>query len=315
MTPVGDVRRRYLPELACVPEARRLVARSVAAWGFESVADDAALCTAELVTNAVLHARTDLEVTVVRVGGDSGSGIHVGVRDASPRRLPSVEAPELEVSDLDTLEEDLLGGVMSRRGLRVVDSVASSWGVHYGLHDKTVWFRLLVGSTGRGTGREASEPGPAAGASEDDLVTVRLEGLPVRASLASGNNVDDILREFQLLSRDPDGSNGPSPQVIASVERHLERSVEDRLASRALARAAAGRGDRRFTMSVRLPAWAVGQVGALNDVLELVADACRAGELLSLPPSDEVIALRRWCASEVDRQLQGEVPQPCPLPE
>jgi anti-sigma regulatory factor (Ser/Thr protein kinase) len=287
-----DVRRRYLPELTSVPEARRLVSRSLEAWGLGAVAHDAALCTAELVTNAVLHAGTDLEVSVGRLG----AGVHVGVRDSSPRRLPELADPTVAappdvdavLDDLETLESLLVGETMSGRGLRVVDEVASAWGVDYGEHDKTVWFRLLAGSNdhaGRRAGLEEGV-GPAATAGGvDGLVTVQLLGLPVAASLASGNNVDDILREFQLLNRDPDGSNGLSPQVIARVERLLERSVDDRMASRAAARSALAAGRRRFDMTVRLPRWATGRVAALNDVLEEVAEASRAGLLLALPPS------------------------------
>ena len=307
-----DVRCRYQAELASVPEARRLVARSLDEWGMGAVADDAALCTAELVTNAVLHAGTDLEVSVARLG----AGVEVTVRDNSPRRLPAADAEDLPASDLDAVER-LLAESMSGRGLRVVDTVASAWGVDYGEHDKAVWFRLLVGHDdheGRAAGgtdrRSAARPDDGAG-----VVTVRLEGLPVRASVASGANVDDILREFQLLGRDPEVRTTLSPLVIADVERLLDRSVEDRMASRAAARAAAADGETRFSMDVRLPVWGADRVGALNEVLDRVAEASRAGELLAMPPDDEVVWLRAWCAEEIARQAGGAPPRPCPVPD
>lgn len=312
---MGDVRRRYLPELASVPEARRLVARSLDEWGLAAVADDAALCTAELVTNAVLHAGTDLEVSVLRLGG-GGGGVQVAVHDSSPRRLPPVMVEQFDVDDLDALEGLLLGETMSGRGLRVVDQVASAWGVDYVAGGKVVWFRLVAGGAGH-SGR-AVAAGGATGRPEpppDGRVTVQLLDLPVRASIASGNDVDDILRELQLLARDPGRSNGPAPQVIAEVERLLERSVEDRLTSRALARAAVAAGERRFSMTLRMPRWGTGQVAALNEMLELVAASARAGELLTMPPGPEVVELRRWCAEEVDRQLRGAAPRRCPLPD
>ncbi|CAN5717145.1 hypothetical protein BH20ACT2_BH20ACT2_04510 [soil metagenome] len=137
--------RRFPPEQASATQARRLVAGVAERWNLHALAHDAALCTAELVTNAVLHAGTPVDLTVIRIG----------------------------------------------RGLRV-----------------------------------------------------------------------------EVRDGDPGGAVASTPAVDANL------------------------GDQ---------------------VDDLDADWCRDGLVLSLPPSDEVIEFRRWCAAEIDRQLAGEAPSPCPF--
>lgn len=91
----------------------------------QSLCDDALLLTSELVTNAVLHARTGVELSVVT--GDHG--IHVEVADDDPG-LPRQRRAGLEG----------LGG----RGLALVAALAGDWGVRLAPPGKVVWFDLPV---------------------------------------------------------------------------------------------------------------------------------------------------------------------------
>ena len=61
---------RLPPAGASVGEARRFVTALLAERGLEHLQDDATLAVSELVTNAVLHARTTIEVRV-DVGSDA----------------------------------------------------------------------------------------------------------------------------------------------------------------------------------------------------------------------------------------------------
>ena len=56
--------RAFAPEASEVFSARRFVASVLDAWGLEI--EDLPLLVSELATNAVLHARSDFEVTVIR---------------------------------------------------------------------------------------------------------------------------------------------------------------------------------------------------------------------------------------------------------
>ncbi len=133
-------------------EARAFVSSSLNRWGLESLVDDAQLLTSELVTNAVLHALSDVTVTVAVADGTA----EVGVADSSddlPRTTPAG-------ADADAHAE---GG----RGLRLVESVAGEWGVAQLEDGKQVWFQLDVGP-----GWEHRTSCPCGG---DELSRVRLQ--------------------------------------------------------------------------------------------------------------------------------------------
>jgi anti-sigma regulatory factor (Ser/Thr protein kinase) len=101
--------------------ARNFVTGLLRRWRREDLAEVAVLLTSEVVTNAVLHARTDLVLTVRM----DGSRLRVSVRDdeVSP---PRPRTPDAE------------GG----RGLALVESLARSWGTSPHGRGKAVWFEL-----------------------------------------------------------------------------------------------------------------------------------------------------------------------------
>ena len=77
-----ELARLALPaEPASVGKARRLVAAALRDVVDDEVLSSALVVTSELVTNAMLHARTDLEVAVRR----HETGLRVEVQDGSPR--------------------------------------------------------------------------------------------------------------------------------------------------------------------------------------------------------------------------------------
>ena len=112
------------PVPASVGLARSLVRDSLA--GFDGAARDVALLlTSELVTNAILHARTPVQLGVLVDGGRA----LVCVAD----RLP--ESPALSPR---AHSHDRPGG----RGLALVEDLADTWGTTTYTGGKTVWFVL-----------------------------------------------------------------------------------------------------------------------------------------------------------------------------
>jgi anti-sigma regulatory factor (Ser/Thr protein kinase) len=112
------------PVPASVGVARSLVRDSLA--GFDRDARDVALLlTSELVTNAILHARTPVQLGVL-VDGDRAL---ICVAD----RLP--ESPALSPR---AHSHDRPGG----RGLALVEDLANTWGTTTYTGGKTVWFVL-----------------------------------------------------------------------------------------------------------------------------------------------------------------------------
>jgi anti-sigma regulatory factor (Ser/Thr protein kinase) len=151
----------YQPEPTAAAAARRFVRDTLQAWVVTGAAadghglvDDAVLLTSELVTNAVVHAGTPVQVTCRLADG----AVEVVVRDGHPARL----VPEAAESEPSPAERT--GG----RGLLLPAALASAWGVAYGRSSKAVWFRLGLAGAGSGLSDEAGE-GDAAGELADAI--------------------------------------------------------------------------------------------------------------------------------------------------
>ncbi len=289
MTDLDPRALRLEPELASAGRARRLVGDAVAAWDLLELAADATLCMTELAANAVLHCRRPFTATVRR----TSDGVIVEVIDACPAVLPvSVPASGSAV--------DLTTASATGRGLRIISTVAQRWGVASSQHTKSVWAEL---STGLGVGRaepvlELAHVLPRA----DHAVSLRFRSLPVRAAVASGIHVDDLVRKIQLRAL----HGGPSAEQLFGL---LDRSAPVRLGGRHGALGAAGEGRRRFDLDLTATLEALTATGELGRLLERSADWTRAAPI---PPA--VLGFRRWLDDESDRQCAGHPPSRCPLP-
>jgi anti-sigma regulatory factor (Ser/Thr protein kinase) len=93
------------------------------AWDCDGVIPDAELLVSELVTNAVLHARSASQVTIER----RGTTLRISVSDTSTTR------PRLR----DYGPEAVTG-----RGLLLVDRISRRWGVDQLPTGKSVWFEI-----------------------------------------------------------------------------------------------------------------------------------------------------------------------------
>lgn len=89
----------------------------------------AALLVSELVTNAVVHAASDVRIRV-----SARPVTRVEVEDDNPR-LPDPQPPLSPSTSMDALEP---GGL----GLTIVEGLASRWGADRRSQGKVVWFEL-----------------------------------------------------------------------------------------------------------------------------------------------------------------------------
>lgn len=120
----------YDPEPASVAAARLFVRETLRSWeipGNGELAADAELLTSELVTNAIMHAGTRVQVTC---RADS-SQVEVSVLDWQPA-WAITGCPD-QAADADRVKG---------RGLLLAAALSSSWGVTYGPAAKAVWFLL-----------------------------------------------------------------------------------------------------------------------------------------------------------------------------
>lgn len=109
-----------------VTDARRFVTDALRTWGRDELADTAALLTSEVVTNAVLHARTSVDVVVRQLR--DGVAIDVSDGSLSPPR------------GRRTTPQSTTG-----RGLALLDQLAATWEVKLRSNGKTVSFTLKDG--------------------------------------------------------------------------------------------------------------------------------------------------------------------------
>jgi anti-sigma regulatory factor (Ser/Thr protein kinase) len=130
---------RLPPEARSSSMSRRFVEHALARWQLQALSDVAVLLTSELVTNAIVHAQTEVAVTITR---DDSRTVTVAVSDRSrsePRRARHSD-------------ESATG-----RGLGILDALASSWNVAVGSDGKTVTFTLSHPTVPES--RSASGPG------------------------------------------------------------------------------------------------------------------------------------------------------------
>jgi MEDS: MEthanogen/methylotroph, DcmR Sensory domain/Histidine kinase-like ATPase domain len=100
-------------------DARHFVVAALRNWGHDELVESASLVTTELVTNAVMHARSDAVVTI----SSAGDTVRVSVRDYS-RARPTFSPATAPV-----------GG----RGLRLIAALTSRWGTDIVSDGKIVW--------------------------------------------------------------------------------------------------------------------------------------------------------------------------------
>lgn len=128
---------RFPSQPESVALARRLVTRALAGADRPDLVHTVALLTSETVTNAVLHAGTEIVVTC-RVAPDR---VRVAVADQSPV-VPGILRYGLEAT--------------TGRGLTMVDLIASAWGVESHPEGKSVWFEVTTAGSAPTTDRSSA---------------------------------------------------------------------------------------------------------------------------------------------------------------
>ncbi len=143
----------------------------------------------------------------------------------------------------------------------------------------------------------------------DDIVDFQWRGLPLAQLDLTAEHYDAVLREFHLvLEREPSARAAVPGRLIAlmdeltnfgplisSVEQDLEHGRRSQVASL----------DVKLEMPREIGPFAL----RLDNLLDETDAYCGAGvELLSLEPTSEVVALRKWLIGELVRQAEGHPP-------
>lgn len=275
--------------------------------GADALLDTSELALSEVVTNAVLHARTPLEVTLVM---EPDCVLRVEVADHSPE-LPSQRGYSSQAT--------------TGRGMDLVAALTAECGV---LPDarggKTVWFVVRAEAAATSRPRTAAWTVPREGHGQRPPGTSRvvLLGLPPTLWLAAREHHEALLRELALfgaahpqeavpveqLTWADRGRTWISDGVLAQLD---SRSVSDALAHRALPK-----GQPRpardtppvVDVELDLPADAATVFDALQDVLDTAERLAVANRLLARPGLPEVVEVRDWACDQAVSQMGGVAP-------
>ncbi|MFE4666449.1 SpoIIE family protein phosphatase [Streptomyces sp. NPDC056716] len=132
--PYGHVAQVFVQrrDLRHVRRLRHYLHELLPGWGLAGLQDELELLLTEVVTNALVHADSDVDVRL----REYPDHLRVEVRDSDPR-------PPLLVADLGpgaTGDAEAESG----RGMLIVDALASAWGSSPAGRGKTTWFELGV---------------------------------------------------------------------------------------------------------------------------------------------------------------------------
>jgi PAS domain S-box-containing protein len=270
---------RLPPEPESAAVAREAV-RAAPGGAPTSVRETAELLVSELVTNAVLHAATEIEVRLRARAG----GFEAAVGDGRPDRPLVPQRPQY------------FSG--TGRGLAVVARLAGRHGVHTEGGRKWVWFELPpAGAPPPSSGWPDVVPPPG------PTVPVTLIDMPVVLHAASEESRATLLRELVLAARE-DGGFGMRP---ADLRTALDtNSAVDTCVTAAL-QDQTSQADVR-SLDVSAPAGCGPSVQALRRVLDHADDAARRGRLLTRPALPHIRAFRHWLLDQFVTQSGGGPP-------
>jgi len=264
---------------ASVGLARRMVGEVLDGRTHRDVLESARLLVSEVVTNAIVHARSEVGLTV-SVLDDS---VRIEISDHSPH-LPTLRSYDRTST--------------TGRGLDLVHTLATDSGVVTHGDGKIVWFTLGV---------PGGAPDRASAPLREAEVDVRLCHVPVALYCVWHEHAAALLRESLLvrLSEDRDEQWRLADEIAVANEALAVLSASTRTLFEAH-----DQGREHLDAAVRVPRTLVPAFADLRSVLERAEHMAASGVLLAPTSQPEAVALRNWCCAEVARQTSGLAPTP-----
>jgi anti-sigma regulatory factor (Ser/Thr protein kinase) len=286
------------PGLDGVRAARRLTSATLQSLP-DDLASDAELVVTELVTNAVLHGAPPISF---RLRGRRDR-VRIEVLDAGQSiPLRSKGSPD----------------GMTGRGLAVVESLSSAWGVEPADAGKLVWAEL--GKPSRRTARRLAridlDSLRATWRGRDSVprYEVHLGWVPTELLVSAKAHIDNIVREIALMQAPSDDAAKLPSETIGLLARVTEDFAEARSEIKRQAIDAARRGDVHTDLTLHLPVSAATAGLRYLAALDEADRQARAARLLTVaaPPSHRLF--REWYVRALVARLRaasrGEPPPP-----
>ena len=285
-----------------VPEARRFAADALADVSSDAV-DNVQLLVSELVTNALFHGRPPVILRVIRLDRQ----VRLEVEDTG-HALP-----------MQVLSS---GESMTGRGLSLVSSLSTGWGVQATpAGGKVVWAELpndahdFEGAAGSEMAIEDLLAYWASDEPEEPMFELRLGAAPTSLLLQAKSHIDNLVREL-TLARAGETTTGVSlPAAMADlVTTVISEFSEARAEIKRQALAAARRGEATTELTMKLPLSAADAGERYLTALDEADGYARAARLLTLAAPRSHQIFRRWYVQSLVDQLRavakGEEPVP-----
>lgn len=258
--------------------------------GADHLIDSATLVLSEIVTNAFVHAGTEVRVhlwstdVAVRVEVEDGAA-HVPSR----RRYA-----------------DTAG---TGRGLQLLEGLVDRWGTVERPGGKTVWFEIGAFTP---VTEDPDDPDPvvlAAHQSSGRTCPVTLREVPLLMHLAWQEHAAALLREYLLhVLGDDDDILDRHAQASSAMSLLNEQLPAPELSDEPTALMADAVGPKVTADEVVLhvPVDLVPHFDTLDALLRLAGAAANGGHFLGPPTQPEIEEMRQWMCSEVARQAAGD---------
>ena len=288
---------------ASVPAVRRFVDDALTTWGCPELIDDVQLSATELATNATLHSQGTFFDVELRASSDA---VRVAVVDtgAMPAQSIALRA-DLDGSDTDDLDLDF--ETMTGRGLFIVSSLASRWGIDDLPGGTRVWADFATPNGSHAGRQPVLSPTTTPPARVDGAVTrvIRLLDCPPDILLAHDDNLADIARELSLYAAShSDREAGRIAEQIVGVVRASAMSWD---AARLVAKQAVHDGKDVVDIAIATdPTLLPPRVDAIRQAILAAEAMADQGLLMTMPAPAPVQEWRDWAEVEmVDQATTG----------
>lgn len=268
----------------------------LAGAGRDDLVEAAELLVSEVVTNALLHAGTPIDVAFSL----AEDGLLVEIGDGSPH-LPALRsyAPTAGTG----------------RGLMMLEKMVEDWGVVSHPTGKTVWFHLASGDHDESDPSAMGQEPAAKHTARGETVTVRLLNTPLLLHAAWDEHAQALLREYLLASLGLDSGDGPiqvhaeAHDAIAVLAERVPRPEVGLDPDQVMASATEPTASRPL-VDVAVPLGSVPHFRTLDQALETAIALSEEGTFLTPPTQPELQSYRRWVCRQVEGQTRGGDPMP-----
>ena len=306
MKTLGTLAARVIeldPDPRSASQARRWVTEELTGRVSQEEIDSAVLAVSELVANAVMHARTRIWVgisadapTVIEVCDLSAAWLAEQQRQQPDRHEQNRQEQQQLVAD----EEPASNG----NGLSMISALASRWGVEKWGDGKRVWFEPRpLSEVGESRSPLIGErPMETARANTKEILFV---DTPVELAGNARRYYRALRREVVLAAfHDSPGAGVPE------MAEQFQSTVPTLFGADATLERAYLAESPVVTVRRKLTATDHDLCAIVNDLYLRAERLAHEGQLLTLPPPDDMVRLRIWFFGEIDGQYNGANPVP-----